>query len=216
MAVTAEARICNRALLRIMQSRPISSLDEATTWARSCKALFADSRDAVLEARDWPFARRRAVLAQIADGARGGWGYAYTLPDDCIEPRFIEPSTSADADDDDDEVPVDPTGLLSGAVPVPFETEDDETLGRVLLTDEDTVDLVYTARVTAVPRFSPLFVDALAWQLAADLALGVAKKGDLAEKCMRMYELALARAGAAASKARKPRARPPSTFERNR
>jgi hypothetical protein len=212
---TAEVRICNRALARIGQTQQITSLDQANSAARACKALFADSRDATLEAHDWPFARRRATLAAIADGERGSFAFAYTLPDDCISPRFIEPAISAD-DVDDDQVLVDPTGVMSGGRPVPFELEDDEALGTVLLTDQEDAELVYTARVEAVPRWTANFLECLSMRLAADLALSVSKRPQLASMLEQKFEKAVARAASLASKHRKPRARPPSFFERNR
>lgn len=212
---TAEVRICNRALARVGQTQQITSLDQANSVARACKALFADSRDATLEAHDWPFARRRSTLAAITDGERGDFAFAYTLPDDCIAPRFLEPAVSID-DVDDDQVLVDPTGVMTGGRPVPFELEDDATLGTVLLTDQEDAELVYTARVEQVPRWTPNFLECLSLRLSADLALSVAKRPQLAEVLDRKFERAVARAASLASKHRKPRARPPSSFERNR
>jgi hypothetical protein len=213
---TAEARICNRALARIGQLQQIVSLDQASAIARACKALYADSRDATLEARDWPFARRRSVLGAIADGQRGGWAYAYTLPADCIAPRYIEPNQNNLDDDDVLIAPADILGLVSGNRGIAFETEDDAALGRVLLTDQPDAELVYTARIEAVPRFTSTFVDALSYKLASDLALSVAKRPPLAEALQREFELTLARAAAASSKQQKPRRPPLSSFERNR
>ncbi len=197
---TAEARVCNRALLRIGQSQGISDLAQPNSTARACLALWQDSVEATLEARWWPFARRRAVLAAITDGERGGWAFAYPLPADCLAPRYIDLETGDEAE------------------PVPFETEDDGDggSGRVLLTDAEEPVLVYTGRVLKVPRFTPTFIDALAYKLASDLALSVAKKPALAEQMLRAFELTLARAAAASSKQRKPRKRPLSVFERVR
>lgn len=219
MAATAEARVCNRALLRIGQTRLIESLEERNNWARACKALYADSRDATLEARDWPFARRRKVLAAMTDGERGGYAYAYPLPPDCLAPRYIEPSGGSSPVADLDTgltLDVDPSGLLMQTGAIPFETEDDAKHGRVLITDWPDAEVVYTARILPVPRFTATFLDALAYKLASDLALGVAKKPALGEQMLRAFELTLARAAAASSKQMKSRVRPRSTFERIR
>ncbi len=199
---SAEARVCNRALLRIGQSQRIDGLDQQNSVARACQTLWQDSLEATLEARWWPFARRRATLAAITDGERGGWAFAYPLPADCLAPRYIDLEDGNEGE------------------PVPFETEDDGgqagALGRVLLTDAESPVLVYTGRVTAVPRFTATFVDCLAYKLASDLALSVAKKPALAEQMLRAFELTLARAAAASAKERKPRKRPRSVFERVR
>lgn len=217
MAATAEARVCNRALLRIGQTRLIESLAERTNWARACKALYADSRDATLEARDWPFARRRKVLAPLTDGARGGYAFAYPLPPDCLAPRFIDPAGGqSDVADTGASLDVDPSGLMMQVGAIPFETEDEVKFGRLLVTDWPDAELVYTARIEAVPRFTATFLDALAYKLASDLALGVAKRPALGEQMLRAFELTLARAAAASSKQMKPRARPRSSFEKAR
>lgn len=210
---TAEAGVCNRALLRIGQSQLINDLEQASPIARACNALYADSRDTVLEARFWPFARRRATLAEIPDGGVGGWVYAYTLPADCIAPRFLEPiSTNTD---EEVTVEADASGLLSGARPIPFETEDDGNK-RILLTDMVDAVLVYTARITQVARFTPSFKNCLSYLLASDLAFGIAKKPAVGEKMLVAYERALERAAASSAKQGKPRARPRSAFERVR
>lgn len=213
---TAEAGVCNRALLRIGSSQLINDLGQNSPTARSCLALYPDARDATLEARWWPFARRRKVLAALTDGERGGWAYAYTLPSDCIAPRYIDGDSDPEDTNDILTGTFDPTGITSGALPVPFETEDDETSGRVLLTDQPSAELVYTARIDQVARFTPTFKDALAFKLAADLAFGVAKKPAVGEAMLKAFEAALSRAAASSSKQAKPRRRPMSVFERNR
>jgi hypothetical protein len=215
VAGTAEAGVCNRALLRIGQSQLINDLGQATPIARACKALFADSRDACLEARDWPFARKRATLTALTDGARGGWAYGYSFPEDCIAPRYIEAATDSEDNDDELTSSADATGLLTGARPIPFDLEDG-TNGPIILTDQPSAELVYTARITAVPRFTPLFKNCLAYLLASDLAFGIAKKPEVGEAMAKLFERAIERAAASASKHRKPRARPLSAFERVR
>jgi hypothetical protein len=216
---TAEAGVCNRALLRIGQSQLINDLTQASPIARACQALYADSRDATLEARWWPFAKRRATLAEIAEAdlpeaGIGGWAYAYTLPADCIAPRYIEALT----DDTDEEVIAvnsDAIGIASGARPIPFDTEDDGDR-RILLTDQPAAVLVYTARVTQVARFTPLFKDALSFKLASDLAFGIAKKPAVGREMLVAFERALERAAGSSAKQSKPRSRPRSAFERVR
>lgn len=211
-----EVRICNRALARIGQTTQITSLEQANVAARQCKLIFDDAVRETLEAHDWPFARRRATLGEIDDGARGDWSFAYTLPDDFIAARFIQPGTVTDVDVDEESPAVDPTGLLTGARAIPFDLEDDERLGTILLTDQEDAELAYTAYVDKAPRWSPNFIKALTLCLAADLALSVAKRPTLAEALDRKFELYIKRAAHLVSKHRKPRARPPSIFERNR
>lgn len=50
--------------------------------------------------------------------------------------------------------------------------------GRIM-SDSDTVYVVYTKDETDASKFDPLFVDALAWMVAADLALALAADREL-------------------------------------
>lgn len=72
--------------------------------------------------------------------------------------------------------------------------------------------LVYTARVTDVTKFPSLFVDALAWKLAVDLALSQAAKPQLATSIRQQAEEAFASAAAAQRDGRQPDPRPASSF----
>lgn len=163
--VTSEAQLCNIALARVGQREFIDSLTQATTASRLCAVLYAPARDAVLETFPWPFATRRQVLTALADASFSGWEYGYILPTDCLCVREVYAGTRNPA--------------AASRIPYTLELGNDSdgyaTL-RIILTDEAGAEILYTARVTAVPLFPPLFVDALAWKLAADLALSLPVK----------------------------------------
>lgn len=185
----SEEEICNRALLRIGQRQTIDSLDEETVQAQACKALYADTRDALLEAVPWPFATKRAALAVLANNQRSGWEYVYALPADCLAPRYIYPDKRMPAREEK----------------IPFQLEHDPaTQKTVLLTDKADAELIYTRRLETVALFPAVFVDALAWALAADLALSLAVKPQVAAAMQQKAELALRRAAAAAFMQQQP------------
>lgn len=200
----AEAGVCNMALLRIGQAQTIDNLNEASVAARACKAFFATARDAVLEARPWPFASHRATLAQLATLTTtqlGQWGYGYSMPADCLAPRYLFSGTDEPAGDAD----------------VPFATEDDPATGKILLTNLKSAVLVYTAQILAPPKWSAMFTDALAYKLASDLALGLAKKPDLADSMLKKYLIAVGLAAAAAKQqTRETSPQPESQYVRGR
>lgn len=179
MATTAEG-VCNIALLRLGQRDTIASLGEQSAQARACNALFETARDAVLQLAIWGFATKRALLAALTGEERSGWTYAYALPTDCIAPRLIWPG----------DWPVAPDARI------PYAEESTGT-ARLILTNQPDAELVYTARITAVPLFSPLFQQALAWYLAADLALALPVKPGLAAQMQQGFRLALSQAQAA-------------------
>lgn len=171
---SVEAAVCNVALLRIGQLVTVSSLEDASPYGRACKVLYEPARDAVLEAKWWSFAKRRATLAQTADGEvdLGPWSYAYTLPANCIAPRYIE--TGLVAPGQGDEIPFDMQLNVAGSA-------------RVLMTDEAEVELVYTGKIEAMGLWSPMARDALAMKIAGDLAMSVAKKPQLGLELMKAW-----------------------------
>jgi hypothetical protein len=179
--VASEAGICNRALLRIGVSATIDSLEEPTNEARACKVLYADTRDAVLEAYPWPWATKRAQLARLEGEARSGWAFAYALPADCISAQGIWCGTR------------NPTQ----AQRIPFALEHGAA-GRILLCDHEAPELLYTARVTDPNRFPPLFIDAVAWALAPDLAIALGLEEGIAARARAQYRLVLSQAAAQA------------------
>lgn len=178
----SEAQLCSVALLRVGQREVIQDLAEGTAAAEACSALYEHCRDAVLESFAWPFANKRALLAELANITRSGWKFVYALPVDCVAPRYLWVGR-----------------LISQELEAPFTIELEETAPdkRCLITDQPDAELVYTALVKEPGRFSPLFRDALAWKLAAELALALPIKPALAVKAEQMYAYTLARAEAA-------------------
>lgn len=176
---TDAVQICNKALLRIGHRQLIGDLGENTAEAQACNTLYPLSRDEVLAELPWRFASYRSVLALLTT-TRNGWAFAYSLPADCVAPRRLW------------------DGLRNPGKGqrIPFDVEGDATSGGILLTDQPAAELIYTALIEDVPRFPPLFVDALAWKLAADLALGVTVKPQVGMAMAQQYTRALARAAA--------------------
>jgi hypothetical protein len=197
---SVEAGVCNMALLRIGQLVQISALTDNTPYARACKVLWDTSRDAVLQAKWWTFARS-GTLAQIPDGGRGPFSYGYTLPADYIAARYIETGALAPGEDED----------------IPFELELNAAgTARVLLCNESTVELVYTAQIAAMGLWDAMAKDALAMKIAADLAMSVAKKPQLGLKLMEAWVHFTNAAAAANANARRAATPPESAIIRDR
>jgi hypothetical protein len=197
---SAEAGVCNVALLRIGHLQTINSLGDNTPAAKACSTLWDFTRDSLLQARTWAFCTRRATLAAIDDGERDGWSYAYTLPADFLAARYV---WSGQRNPGKDAV-------------VPFQIEGDASKGRVLLCDESTLSLIYTAQVKEVGRWDPMFRNAMAMSLAADLALGLAKKPVLASELYKSFLQWLNAAAASSANQNQPDTSPPSEFENAR
>ena len=174
MALT-EAGLCNLALLRVGQRQFITALTQNSPQAQLCALAYPHARGVVLEAAWWPFATRRAELALLSGTTRSGWEYAYALPADCLTARYIYSGVRNPA---------------PGEGP-PFTTEDDETSGRILLTDEEEPELVYTTDSVVAGRFPSLFCDALVARLAIELAFSLPVKPQLALGLEPVYRQAL-------------------------
>lgn len=175
MPLLTEAAICNLALLRVGQRQTIDSLEEDTTEAMVCKAIYAHTRDRLIEAAWWQFATKRATLALTSE-ERSGWAYIYALPSDCVVARYIWAGARSRAKDE--------------LIPFSLELSDAGT-SRVLCTDEAEAELIYTADIGTPALFSSKFQDALAWSLAAELTLSLTVKPQLASQALQMAAISL-------------------------
>jgi hypothetical protein len=166
--------ICNLALSRVGAAR-IQSLDDNTKAARECTTILPFSRDAVLRSYDWAFARKRLDLA-LLDETVTGFDYIYKYPTDCICIRKITDINGA------------MTSIVwdwntqkyvsSGKIKYEIGVSSDLNT-NVVLTNTELAELVYTARVTNANLYDSLFVEALAWKLAADLAMPLLNKPEV-------------------------------------
>lgn len=193
--MASEVQICNLALSRV-GARRISALSENTKEARECNKIFADTRDAVLAAHDWGFARKHATLATVATPTYPGWDYAYAYPVDCLAARRIKDDTgslSQVAYNSDEE-------RYRNVGKVEFEIRATAALdGKVVLTNQDDAVLIYTARVTDPNVFSVEFIDAFAYRLASDLAVPLRADTRKSDTHFRKYMLLIGSAKASSA-----------------
>lgn len=162
--MTVDADIGNRALSRLGTRATISSLTENSAEARAINTWFAPTRDAILRARNWNFAKVTAALA-LSGTAPTRWTYSYAFPSDCL--RFIEIDRGA-------VVSIATTPLLG------FEIGSDGT-NRFIWTDVQEAVGVYLQRVTDLSRADPEFLNALVDALAAAIAFPITQKRDVAQ-----------------------------------
>jgi hypothetical protein len=158
-----ETTICNLALGKIGSIR-IMSLDDATQPARYCKLFYAQGRDEVLRSHAWNFATQRATLSQLAAAPAFGWGYQYQLPTDCL--RVLQLNAFEDRQ-----------------IRPPYVVEQGK-----LLTDQDTANILYTARVEDANLFDPLFIKALSIKIASDIVTPLTGSRAQAAELMQEFE----------------------------
>lgn len=184
--VTTDVSICNLALSRLSLS-PITSLSQATKEAKSCAVIYPVALDGVLEAHRWGFAKKTAELVLIEDETYLDWGYTYEWPDDClaiIEIANYTPST-APYYSEDTEIPY--TNKIEYDVMV----GGGSTASKVIVTNQEDAELIYTARVENAALYSSLFVDALSYRLASELAVSLRADSKLQANMFNIYQRVL-------------------------
>lgn len=123
-------------------------MTEDSREGRACYLVYEPVRDAVLADFPWNSCMKRARLSLLAAAPTWGYDHKYQLPADCLRVWQV----SADADTDETES-------------VEFVIE-----GRELLTDEDTVYILYSSRETDVSKYT----DGLCQTIIAGLVLELA------------------------------------------
>lgn len=155
--------IANLALGHLGDSATIASLDppEGSPQAEHCAQFLPVARDVLLEMHAWHFAKRRARPALVSDEQVGPWRYTYAVPADCLKVLAVLPNTYCDEVNDAQ----------------PFDREVGDADAPLIVTNVESAVLIYVKQVDDPTRFSPLFVEALAWLLASYIA-GPMIKGD--------------------------------------
>ena len=189
-------QICNMALSRIGNSQRIDSLTERSIQAEQCSLFYEQTRDTVLRDFNWPFATKFQVLAEVATNPDPSHAYSYAMPTDCLKARGIVdqlfPVSSQYVGAWADE----PVMRINRAV-IPFRViQGDST--RLIATSVSPATLEYTARIEDPGLFDSMFISALAWKLAVELSLPLAKEQNVAASCEQQYQSTLLAAAAVA------------------
>jgi hypothetical protein len=152
--MASEVEIVNFALTLLGESR-IASMDDDVKPAREAKAVFTLTRDSLLSAYDWSFAKTRSQIPALSDAPAFGYSLQYQLPSDCLRILFVG----------DHYAGVDLTDYRSAP------TEEFELEDRKIITDMAApLNLRYVKRVTDTAQFAPNFVTSFSAKLAEQLA----------------------------------------------
>lgn len=178
----SEVEICNMALARVAMTKPIASLAEKSKEAELCRTFYGPLREQVLRDFPWPFAESHVALADVGSPAPG-WQYRYRYPANCLKVReIVQPGWRR---------------ALTSDMQISFRLGYDVG-GRVINTDQPEASARFTFNVDDTTQFDPLFIDALAWRLAMDLALPISSKPEYRQFCEQQYQQALTIAEASA------------------
>lgn len=209
--MASEVDICNLALAHLGDNATVATLSppDGSAQAEHCARFYPMARDALLEMHTWDFTVSRVALALLSTNATG-WAYTYAAPSNVLNLlAVLDPAAP-----DDYSATVHSGSWYDAAgqyTPQPFQAEVDAATGAdIILTNQVDATLRYSKRVTDTTRFSPLFVRALSWMLASELA-GPVIKGEagatMAGRCNAVFMKLLTQATAADANSRqvKPR-----------
>lgn len=192
--MTTSVDIANRALSAISARTTIANFDlEQSVEAKQARLLYAPTRDALLRAAHWEFARRTAYLSLLksAPGTPENptsatewdpatmpappWLYEYAYPSDCLLLRYVTPAPALASDTISPPLfSVTLPGTTSyGVLAVPFQRATDVIDGSpvgVVLTNAREAVGCYTMRVEVEDLWDPAFQEAMVAALAARLA----------------------------------------------
>jgi hypothetical protein len=144
MAIS-NVKIANMALTELGSER-IFNFTDNTASAIVCNLMFDTSRDEVLRSHEWSCAIERKELVALSESPiTDDWTYMYRLP---VDPYCLKVLNMPDA---------------------PNATWRKE--GNYLLTNESPVIVRYIKRVTDPSLYDFLLIKALAYKLAADIAI---------------------------------------------
>ena len=152
--------IYNTALYRVKET-PLVSVTDNSRAAVAVARSYDIQRPALLRRYRWQFATRRQVLSPLATDPPFGFKRQFQLPADVLTVVAAGPD--------------DQTGRFVMTGPSgEYKVENNR-----IMTDWEVVYLVYIKDETDPTKFDPLFVDALAWLIAADLALAIGADREL-------------------------------------
>lgn len=193
-------QIANLSLIRIGTRSTIADLEEDSPEARTFKTIYEQARDDTLEAMDWGFARGRRNLADLGSPPNG-WAYRYAYPTDAIRLRSIynpvkdrlhNPIFNHFRHDDLNSAPV-------PAIPYEIAASKDGQGNdiRVIYTNMELAEAIYTRRITNTNLFPPGFVVALSWACGAQMAIPLTGDKGTLQNCMTIWREAIGEAAAA-------------------
>lgn len=187
--MASEVDICNLALSHLGDDATVASINppEGSAQAEHCSRFYPIARDTLLELHAWNFCTKRATLA-LLDDTGTQWTYTYQQPSDCLRVISVLHINAGD----DLGTPASTMPWPALITPQPFVCETDALGRQIIRTNQQEAMVRYTSFVTDTTKFSPLFVTALTWKLAAMLA-GPVVKGDAgraeAKRCEEMFTM---------------------------
>lgn len=181
--MASKVTICNMAVSHVGADAVITSIDppDGSQEAGHCARFYDQARTELLEPGSWTFSKKRATLATVTNDS-DVWLYAYAKPSDALRLLRIPHEAAIFTFNEIDDVAIVQTDEGIGAA---FEVE-----GDVIYTDEPEAKIFYISDVTDTTKFSPSFITALSYRLAAYIAGPVVKGSEGIKLAQGLREIA--------------------------
>lgn len=161
---TNKAQIFNYALTLLGQ-QSISDPDGSGVNETACRQVYDMARQALLEEHLWNFAIRRSTPAPNVTAPDFEYSYSFNTPSDCLRIHKLYNHTGA------------------------YKEED-----GTILSDSDTIYLIYVKDITNVPDFPPLFAKLLAIDIALSTEYRITNQSKMQASLMAMRQQTLVKA----------------------
>ena len=167
--MSSKLDICNLGLSHLGM-KAISTLTGTSPSQIACNRFFDPCKDDVFSELDWPFANYEEALSVLADEVLG-WVYVYAYPPKSARVWYVYNESTVLKKDEQE-----------------FETKYIQSINaRVLCTNLETAYAEYTYKIDDTTLFSPKFVMALSYRLAASMSHQLIGDEDLGIKLMNLY-----------------------------
>lgn len=165
----------------------IERLDQPTEEARAIEQFYDHVRRTLLRKFYWRFAMKRTELALVSSDLKD-YKYTYAYPPEALRIHRIYPKGSKE-----------PWRKCQYSVY-------GAGSGAVIYTDVQYACLEYTANITDTSLFDELFINAFTWKLAAEIAIRLTGKMEMANNAIQAYNAYVAEAeGINANENREPK-----------
>jgi hypothetical protein len=150
--------ICNGALNQL-GATTILSLNEDSKNARLCNTRYSEVRDAVFRSHPWNCLQKRIEISSSTTVPAWGFSYQYDLPGDCLRLlRILEYDS------------------------------DHKVEGRSILSNSETMKILYISRVTDPNQYDELLRETLSSALGADIAYAITSNNTTSQNMITSYQ----------------------------
>ncbi len=177
--MTDQVSICNQALL-LLGERTIQDLEEDTTEASLCSAMYFDARNHCLRDLKPNFAKKRSGTLVNGDTPEFGWAFAARLPEDCLLVVDINRDLLASTLNS-----VTGGGGPTGRHNTGFKEWRVE--GRAILSGRVEMQILYISDKAPEAEMDSSFIKALAAYLAGEFAYPLTNSRVKVEEMMKLY-----------------------------